>query len=241
MELTETKGKTDTKCQGKTGHTRTQKKGSGTSGKRARQAAFITVLKAQRIFNIRQACSDSDVSRTQYYEWKKGDKRFQAVVDEIVEGRKDDYEEDLQKESRSGDSRATTFFLERLARDRGYGRESAENRKLTDILQRAKDGTISPLDAGYECNMAGIPLPEVLRLQLSKNEPLAPPEDENYKAPSIEEIERKAQEAMASQLQERTVFLPQRIEEVAQLKKELKDLESFGPNGENARASDDEQ
>lgn len=228
MQPTKTAKKTGAKKQIKTGQIRTQKAGSGTSGKRVRQAAFLVVLKEQRIFNVRRACADAGISRTQFYDWLKKDKRFQVVVEDIIEGRKDDFEEDLQKQSRAGDSRSTTFFLERKCRDRGYGKET-DSTKLAAILKRAKEGEISPLDAAYEVNMLGLPLPEVLRLQLSKNEPMKPPGDEEYRAPTVEEIERRAQEALESVQKEKAVFLPLRREEVVDLKQQMKNLEQFGP------------
>lgn len=215
---------------------RTQKAGSGISAKRARQDAFLVVLKAQRIFNVRRACADSGVSRTQFYEWLKKDKRFQVVVEDIVEGRKDDFEEDLQKGSRSGDSRSTIFFLERQARDRGYGKEPDSN-KLKTILKRAKEGEISALDAAYEVNMLGLPLPEVLKIQLGKNEPPKPPDD---RPPlTSEELEEKylASLAIASGQRDGSsplpvnhpdyFSLPDRQETIRVLKEDLKAQEQF--------------
>ena len=58
--------KTGAKVKKKPGQNRTQESGSGTSSKRVRQAALLVVLKAQRIFNIRRACADAGISRTQF-------------------------------------------------------------------------------------------------------------------------------------------------------------------------------
>lgn len=230
MKPPETKKKTSSKGRGKTGQNRTQKEGSGTGDKRkrTRQKAFIAVLKGQSIFNIRRACADSGVSRSQYYEWIK-EPKFHDEIDEIFEGRKDDFEEHLQKESRSGDSRATTFFLERKARDRGYGKES-DNSKLKDILKKARDGELSVLQAAYEVNMLGLPLPEVLKLQLNKPDPPPPPPDERPPL-SNDELEQKYLATIAAAEAQSGEWLDGRREEVRQIKEQEKHRDQFFPEG----------
>lgn len=225
-------GSRQRKSQEKTRQSKTKNEGSGKcAGKDLRQALFLNALKGQRLFNISAACESAGVSRARFYDWRDNDVEFQASYEEVIERRKDEFEQDLQKQSRAGDSRSTTFFLERQARDRGYGKE-IENKKLAAILQQAMSGEITPLEAAYKVNMMGLPLPEVLKLQLSKPEPPTPPDER----PPLtnEELEKRYQESISKAESEKTDWLPGRQEEVRKIKEEEKGREQFGPGEDEA-------
>ena len=197
------------------------------SAKRLRQKAFISALDKQQFPSISRACRTLKISRFIFYDWRDNDPVFQKELHEWEEAAKDQYEENLYRNSAAGDSKATIFFLERKCRDRGYGKE-ADSSKMRSILKRAMGGEITPMEAAYQINILGLPLPEVLKLQLARADNTPPPDDD--KGMSVEEMERRAQEAFQSQNMERTTFLPERRQDVIDLKEQMKNVESFGPD-----------
>lgn len=89
-------------------------------------------------------------------------------------------------------------------------------------------------EAGYKFNILGLPMPEAIRIELSKQEPVPPPPD----LPDLikdEELERLYREQMSKIKEQEGKWLPERNLEVKQLKDELKDVESFGPDAENKK------
>lgn len=196
--------------------------------KKERQNIFLNILfNKQQFPNIHLACKEAGISRTLFYDWRDNDPEFQVKYHEWEESITDKYEADLYRNSAAGDSKAIVFYLERKARHRGYGKE-ADSSKVKAILKRTLDGDLTPLEAAYEINMLGLPLPEVLKLQLSKVDHTPPPDD--AKCPTVEEMERKAQEAMDSIQRDLDHFVPERRKEVIELKEQMKNMESFGPD-----------
>jgi hypothetical protein len=74
--------------------------------------------------------------------------------------------------------------------------------------------------------MLGLPLPEVLKIELSKQEPTSP-DDGTYSSTPVEELERRAAEAIAAAEGQPHTFVPERQKEVEDLKEELKGTDSF--------------
>ena len=66
------------------------------------------------------ACKKSGVSRAQFYNWKKSDAKFSAIVKEIEEDQKDFVEGKLIKNINDGDITAIIFYLKTKGKDRGY-------------------------------------------------------------------------------------------------------------------------
>lgn len=96
------------------------------------------------------------------------------------------------------------------------------------ILEQVRDGKLSSRDAAYELQINGVPLPEILKIELSK---AAPEEEMPENCPTPDEIEKRAMEAREAAQAQRDYFVPERRKEVQQLKEDLKQHESFG--GEN--------
>lgn len=225
----EKKGKKSAKRSNKPVQKKPISESAALKAKKAHQQAFLTAINAQVYPNISKACKTAGIGRVTFYDWRDNDPAFQQALHELEERVKDQYEENLYKDSKAGDSKSTVFFLERKGRDRGYGKE-ADSSKMRAILKRAMEGEITPLDAAYEINMLGLPLPEVLKLQLNKPAPPPPPPEERPPLTS-EELEQKYQESLKIAEGQREDFLPKRQEEIRELKEEMKNLEQFGEEG----------
>jgi phage terminase small subunit len=102
----------------------------------------------------------------------------------------------------------------------------AQSSTIPTILQEVLDGTLSARDAGYKINILGLPLPEVLRIELMKQEPPTS-DDGTYSATPTEELERRAAEMIQAAEAQPASFVPERKLEVEKLKEELKEHESF--------------
>lgn len=96
------------------------------------------------------------------------------------------------------------------------------------ILEQVRDGKLSSRDAAYELQINGVPLPEILKIELSK---AAPEEEVPENCPTPDEIEKRAMEAREAAQAQRDYFVPERRKEVQQMKEDMKQHESFG--GEN--------
>ncbi len=110
----------------------------------------------------------------------------------------------------------------------------AISQNTAKILKDVLDGKMTVREAGYKFNILGLPMPEAIRIELSKQEPVPPPPD----LPDLikdEELERLYREQMSKIKEQEGKWLPERNLEVKQLKDELKDVESFGPDAENKK------
>ncbi|MGV8059796.1 MAG: terminase small subunit [Smithellaceae bacterium] len=103
--------------------------------------------------------------------------------------------------------------------------------KVEKILNDVLSETMTAREASYQITMLGLPLPEVLKIELSKIQP-EPPPPEVPPSMSDEELERRYQENLRKNEEEKETWLPARQAEVKKLKDDLKDIESFGPNAE---------
>ena len=90
------------------------------AGKRVRQCLLIHALMVDN-FNLTKACEKVNITRQIFYHWKENDPEFAALADEVVECKKDFFEEHLVMLVASGDSPATVMANRTLNRDRGYG------------------------------------------------------------------------------------------------------------------------
>jgi DNA invertase Pin-like site-specific DNA recombinase len=66
------------------------------------------------------ACRALDVSRVTVYSWMEQDPQFKREVDEIREFSKDFVEQKMFEGIKDGNTQLITFYLSRIARDRGY-------------------------------------------------------------------------------------------------------------------------
>jgi hypothetical protein len=106
------------------------------------------------------------------------------------------------------------------------------DKKTVEILDRLLSAEIDVTTAALQFSREGIPLPETLRVLLSKTVPEPPPPD----LPEVikdEELERLYREQMSKIKKQEETWVPERNGDIRKLKEELKDVESFGPDAEN--------
>ena len=108
----------------------------------------------------------------------------------------------------------------------------AVSKDVKNLLNGVLSGKMTAREAAYRINLLGLPLPEVLKIELSKIQPEPPPPDLPEQVKD-EELERLYLEQMSKIKDQEEKWVPERNIEVKQLKEELKDVESFGPDAEN--------
>lgn len=98
------------------------------------------------------------------------------------------------------------------------------------IMKELEEGELTTLEAAYRFTALGLPLPEVIKIQLTKGmEDGDKPEDKTPK--TDEELDAAYRQAIATVQDQQQRFLPQRQQEVLEIKEELKSAESFAPPG----------
>lgn len=117
--------------------------------------------------------------------------------------------------------------LDKLARhlgmfERHRQRQTRQSDFTRQILTNVRDKKIDPTEAALTLEAEGYPLPESLRLLLAKAEP-EPPSDDNgaYATISPEEMAERAKARMEAAEAQRTGFVPERAEQVRQMKDEM--------------------
>jgi hypothetical protein len=220
----------------KTGRdTKRQKKPKKGESTRSRQLTFLTAFLNER-FCIAAACRAAGIHRATFYRWEKSE-RFRRELDELKQEKIDLIEVALYRNIQSGDPASVIFALKTIGKLRGYIESErvrtgeAPPKQAVEILDELLAGTIDAVEAGLKFARAGLPLPEALRLLLSKTEP--PPREPDV-PPSIsdEELEAEYQKKMAELDAQEKNWLPARREEVRALKEELKGAEAFAPGAE---------
>jgi predicted transcriptional regulator len=204
------------------------------TGTALRQKKFIAAY-VNNNFHIGRACMVSGVGRSTFGDWKLTDPAFQADWQDAIDEKLDQWEEALHVAAINGDTVALIFGLKCLAASRGYTEHNV-TKQAVKLLQQAQSGDISVIDAGYEFAKLGLPLPEILALQLKKTT-VDVALSQDFSGLSTEEMERRAQERFDAVQKQREEFLPERRAEVAEIKERLKDQDSFAPDrfeGESA-------
>ena len=132
--------------------------------------------------------------------------------------------------------------LDKLARhlgmfERHRQRQTRQSDFTRQILTEVRDKKIDPTEAALTLEAEGYPLPESLRLLLAKAEPEMPSEDTGaYATITPEEMAQRAKERMEAAEKQRTGFVPERAEEVRQMKEEM-----GGGSFQPERVSNDEK
>lgn len=191
---------------------------------KAKQAAFLKAF-VDCNFNVSRACRDSGVARRTLYSWRE-DKEFSERMDEAVEAKLDNLEQALYDRALDQSDSCLIFLAKCLLRQRGYveGREQG-GKLVAELLSQVLRGDLTAREAAFKINGAGVPLPEVLRIELSRQaEEL---DDDWSQTDVIEKIERRAAEALNAVEHDRSKFLPARRAEVQQIKDELRGADSF--------------
>ncbi|MBU5635899.1 terminase small subunit [Geomonas sp. Red69] len=94
------------------------------------------------------------------------------------------------------------------------------------IMQELRAGEIDTMEAAYRFTELGLPLPEVIKIQLTKGIGEGDGEEERGQL-TDEELDQRFREAMASIQAQQTTFLPERHKQVLALKEDLKAQDSF--------------
>jgi len=214
----------------KTAKTREKRQPAVADGKRLRQTKFINIFVGHD-FHVTLACEKAGISRRTYYHWLHDDPVFAEKVEDAFEARLDDWERQLHKNIMRGDTASIIFGLKTKGKDRGYTEREFVNTKTIKILERIRLGEMTTREAGYEFAMLGLPLPEVIKIELSKQDP-EPNDPQETLTP--EELERKYQEQISQIDVQKKTFVPKRQKEVAQLKEDMKSGESFDGDTKDA-------
>ena len=205
------------------------KKGEATRG---RQAAFIEAYANSR-FNISEACRSIGIGRSTFYKWGKGE-RFRRELDDAIQGKIDMVEAALVRNIQAGDTTSIIFFLKTIGKTRGYieGEKTRVGevpaKRAVEILDSLLAGDVDAVKAALMFEKEGLPLPDSVRIILNKVEP-PPPPLELPLSMSDEELEAGYRREQAKIDKEKERWLPARRAEVAGIKEELKNADSFAP------------
>ncbi len=85
------------------------------------KATFLKAME-ESLGIVSDAAKLCDISPSNHYDWMKSDEEYVKRIDAIGELVKDFGESALHKNVKKGKERSVYFFLERRARDRGYGK-----------------------------------------------------------------------------------------------------------------------
>jgi len=97
--------------------------------------------------------------------------------------------------------------------------------EMKTIMNEVVAGTLPVKDAAYKINLLGKPLPEAVKIDFSKQEPV--PAEDTRGAISNEEIMRRYEEQMADVQTQSNSVVPERVEEIARIKKDLESRDMF--------------
>lgn len=187
---------------------------SNLRGKKLRQQKFISAYIACG-FHIGNACEKAGVTREAYSDWKN-DPDFERKFSSCVELMIDNWESALKQNIANGDTAAIIFALKTRGKHRGYVERESVNAKTLKILERILSGELTRTEGGYEFAKLGLPLPEVLKMELSRI--IVPPENEIEESVSIAELERRHKAALSAVDSELNEFAPERKSRVNDLK-----------------------
>lgn len=201
-------------------------KGGGIRGKKLRQTRFIKLFPDMK-FHVSDTCAAIGIDRRTYCDWMNDDPEFAARVELATEAKIDEWEKALHANIAEGDTKAVIFALKTKGKHRGYVEKETVNQNTAKILEKILSGELTPREAGYQFAILGLPLPEVLKIELSKQ---TAEEPDAGSGTSVEELDKRYQEAIAAAEGQREGFLPIRQAEVAEIKESMKHLESFKNN-----------
>lgn len=100
------------------------------------------------------------------------------------------------------------------------------DKRIIPLIESVLKGEMSARDAAMSIQMMGLPIPEVMRIEMSKNIESENAQEETI---SIEELELRCIAALENRERERFVFVPERRSEVEGLKAGLISDVSFRP------------
>jgi hypothetical protein len=204
--------------------------------------AFLVALRTNA-GNISESCKAAQISRGSYYKWLNIDPDFAQACQDIKESMIDLAESKLYQEIENSNLTAIIFYLKCQAKHRGYSEHhSAPDAEERKILTEYAAGTIDAIQAGTRYAMIGRPLPDVLRMQLAKMEP--PETDAGDEGVYTDEELDADFQAMAAKVdEEKDRWLPNRREQVAEMKRDLEGNQRAGGDtdgGGDGKGDDDD-
>lgn len=98
---------------------------------------FLEIFKNNMCI-VATSCKCANISRVQYYQWRKKDAEFAAKCDDIEELQKDMAEASILKQIKDGNTTMTIFYAKTKMRDRGYGEKQDVNLHTDEELDFSK-------------------------------------------------------------------------------------------------------
>ncbi len=108
--------------------------------------------------------------------------------------------------------------------------ELEDRSRLINIVNQLQTKEINVTQAALEISKMGARLPEALRIMLSKTTPIMI--SQNFETPDMDALDKRALETLKQVRWQYECFLPERREEVIEIKKEFAGAESFTPESE---------
>lgn len=162
------------------------------------------------------------------------DEQAKEILEESRRRGREKLRQTAYEKALNGDTTMLIFLLKTLCRNEGYveGKPQEARRAIPgavkEIMQRVLNGETSVRDAAIEIERMGEPLPESLRILLSRESP--PPVDPTggaYCPLSDEEMEARVRERLAAQEEQRQ-GLPARREAMQALHEQMHDSFAAG-------------
>jgi len=117
--------------------------------------------------------------------------------------------------------------------------ELQDRAKLEEIFTKLQDREYDITQASLEISKLGANLPEALRIMLSKTPPIMIAN--NFESPDMDELDQRALETLKQVQWQHECFLPQRRQEVIEMKQEMKGSESFAPEEKKGNPEGEEK
>ena len=186
------------------------------TAKKLRQTKFLKALESNS-WHISNACIDSGVPRSTFALWCDTDIAFVGKYETLTETVLDDAEKSLRTNMTNGDNASIIFFLKTKGKMRGYVERETANAKTNKILTKLLGGELTRIEAAYEYAKLGLPLPEVMRLEIARSQVTF--DELEATATTPEELDRRYLEAIGQVERQITEFLPPRLAQVIEMKK----------------------
>ena len=101
---------------------------------------------------------------------------------------------------------------------------------VREVLEKVKAGEMKPADAAILCDIMGFPIPKSLDMKMKEKE--AEEQLETGNVFTDEELEQRADEVLAEEERQISGFVPERRQEVAELKEQMAKADSFRDGAE---------
>lgn len=143
------------------------------------------------------------------------------------------------EKAESGDFEAQKFLLSlAIPKPKPLPIEPSTEKDRKRILKELREGKMSVEEAALDLSIAGVELPEAVKIMLARVDPL-PPDDGVYCTKSNEEMEAQRRERQENARRQREEWLPERRREIQELYKEMEGRDSFAPDARPQERNED--